>query len=79
MSVALSWPFSTNIVFQAVTSVEEFADISTDVVLQNKATTRVIVDELPHIRHKVVKKYKLASVDQSLQEFLLVHCGLRNN
>jgi len=33
---------------------EEFADVSTNVVLQNEAATGVLLDELANVKHQVV-------------------------
>ena len=74
--VALSW-LGSHVLFQAVTTMEELADVAADVVLQDEATTWVLVYELANIKNELVKNNKLASIDNSLLKLLDRHRGLR--
>ena len=44
----------SQIVFQTVATVEKLADITTDVVSEDEATTWMLVNELFHVEHQVV-------------------------
>lgn len=52
--VALS-RLPSHVAFKAVPSVEEFADISANVVLEDKSTAWVLVNELFNVKDKLIK------------------------
>ena len=67
----------TKVVLQAVSTVEEFAHVATNVVLENKAAAWVLIDELCNIKNKIVENDKLATIDDSLLELNLIHVACR--
>ena len=67
----------TQVVLQAVSTVEEFAHIATNVVLENKATTWMLIDELCNIKYEIVENDQLATIDDSLLELSLIHVACR--
>lgn len=74
--VALSWRRS-NVVLKAVATVEELAHISTNVVLQDKTTTRVLVNELFNIEYHLIQNYKLAARTNLCLELAAAHSSFR--
>lgn len=65
--------FWTHVVLQAVATVKELANITSDVMLENKATTWVLIDELVHVKDILIKNDKLAAIDKSLLEIFGGH------
>lgn len=52
----------TAISFELITAIKEFADVSADVVSENKLATWMMFDKVSDIYHKVVKNHKLSEV-----------------
>ena len=54
---------AVHVVFKAVATVEELADVTADVVLEHEAATWVLVNELVNVEDELVQNDKLASID----------------
>jgi hypothetical protein len=52
--VAAGSPF---VVFKAVAAKEELADVPSNIVVQQKLTAWVLIDEFLHINNKVINNY----------------------
>lgn len=49
------------LVFERVATIEELADVATDVVLESKVASWVLTHEPRNIKHKIVKDHELLS------------------
>jgi hypothetical protein len=73
--VAVLWHLV--LVFQSVSSIEELADVTSDVVLESEETARVLAHELGDIEDEVIEDHKLISFLKSVCEVL--KCNSRAN
>ena len=64
---------SSEVVFQAVASEEEFADVTADVVSEQKFATWVLISKFDHVENKIVKDDELPSICDMLIELMLSH------
>jgi hypothetical protein len=65
------------LVFQSVSSVEELANVTTDVVLESEETTRMLTNEPGDIEDEVIEDHKLISFLKSVCE--VPKCNSRAN
>ncbi len=56
---------------------EELAHISTNVVLQDKATTRVLVNKLFNVKNHLIQNDKLAACTNLSAKFATAHSSFR--
>ena len=42
------------VALQAVATMEKFADVSANIVLENEAATRVLINKFANIKHQIV-------------------------
>ena len=59
VGVAMLWYLT--LVFERVATIEELADVATDVVLESKVASWVLTHEPRNIKHKIVKDHELLS------------------
>ena len=71
MDVACFWSTAAEVSFHAVASVEEFADISSNIVLQHVSTTWMEPDEFSDIEDKAIQNHELLSFANSFVELCL--------
>ena len=57
-----------HVILQAVATVEEFTDVTSNVVGEDEATTGVLIDELGHVKDEFVENDELATIGQGLLE-----------
>ena len=72
MSIALS-RFWSEVVLHAIATIEEFADITTNVLLQNKFATRVVELEVFNVDHQIIQDHILGSELYLLEEIFSFH------
>lgn len=67
------------VILEAVSAVEELANIATDVMGEHKSTTWVLINEELNVKHKFVKNDKFAAALYRLLELGLAHSRLRQH
>lgn len=78
VEVSLGWGAS-HVSLEAVTSVEELANVTSDVLLENKAATRVVNGVFLNVKDKVVQDDKLAALLDFTLEFSSGHSRVEAN
>lgn len=68
----------THVVFQAVTTVEKFADVPTNIVLEYEAATRVLLNKFADVEHQVVEDDEFTAVDEGLVKLFSRHTSCRS-
>lgn len=78
MSIALSGLWS-EVVFHAIATIEEFANITTYVLLQNKFAARVVELEVFNVDHQMIQNHILGSELYLLEEIHSFHAFKSRN